>query len=225
MTFSFQAASSNRKTGPIATIYSSSDTCPDTCVFKNKLCYAKYGYVGMHWRRTDKVGMKFSELITGLKSLATNSLVRYNVAGDLVGKNTSIDFGKLKQLAALKLKIFTYTHKPVLKEQSKNYKQNRQKIKWANQNGLTINLSSNNPEEADKYYDLNIGPVVTVLPVNAPNTSFTPKGRKIIVCPQQNNDKITCAKCQLCAKKRSVIIGFKAHSTGKKYFAGPLKKS
>jgi len=79
-------------------------------------------------------------------------------------------------------------------------------------------LSANNIKEADelKKLDKNI-PVVVILPMNAPKVQTTAEGNKIVVCPAQTRDKVTCSKCKLCAiPDRSYIIGFLAHGIQKK---------
>ena len=66
--------------------------------------------------------------------------------------------------------------------------------------------------------DMGIGPVVTVLPTDAPRTIKTPKGRTIVACPAEYSDRVTCANCGLCQRRdrKDVIVGFHAHGTGKK---------
>ena len=64
--------STNRKTGPIAVVTSSQDTCPDTCPFKGGGCYADGGPLRLHW---DKVssgvrGITFKALLAKLRELS-----------------------------------------------------------------------------------------------------------------------------------------------------------
>src|SRR5262249_37642211 len=60
-------------------------------------------------------------------------------------------------------------------------------IAAANRAGFTINLSANNPAHADQLAELDIAPVVTVLPASVDGavtkTVKTPAGRTITVCP------------------------------------------
>ncbi len=205
--------SANRKIGNISAIYSENITCPSTCPLKDKGCYARYGMTGLHWRNLPDswaIGME------KVRALPNESTIRYGVAGDLPGVSDEIDGDKLNELIASAgpNTLYAYTHKPVLNH--KFAKQNAEIIKQTNtRENITINLSADSLEEADEMAELQIAPVVVVLPENSPNTVFTPKGRKVIVCPQQNNNKVTCASCRLCMKKRTVCIGFKAHSAGK----------
>lgn len=205
--------SANRKIGNISAIYSENTTCPSTCPLKDKGCYARYGMTGLHWRNLPDswaVGME------KVRALPNKSTIRYGVAGDLPGESDKIDGKKLNELldSVGNNTLYAYTHKPILNH--KFAKQNAKLIKEANsKDNITINLSADSLHEADEMAELQIAPVVVVVPENSPNTLFTPKGRKVIACPQQNNAKITCASCRLCMKKRGVIIGFKAHGSGK----------
>lgn len=217
MQFTLSLASGNRKTGPIAVATSSSDTCPDACPLKDRGCYARFGMLGMYWRRLDKnTENTFEKFLDKLKYIYHGCLFRYAQAGDLPGEGNKIDTAKLIQLvnAAKHTRAFTYTHKPV---GGKN-KNNTEAVKWANENGMTINLSADSLVEADFLANLKIGPVVTTLPTDAPKTSFTPQGRKVVVCPAQYMERVTCESCGLCQKnQRTVIVGFRAHGTGKSY--------
>ena len=104
---------------------------------------------------------------------------------------------------------FTYTH-----HIPNNH--NSELIKNSNQRGFTINLSAENNLMVDEYISLNIGPVVTLLPINADKVTYTPKGNKIVKCPNSNNDKIKCVDCKLCyIADRKYVIGFPAHGVRK----------
>ena len=212
--YSISLASGNQKTGPIAVTMSSKDTCPDACPLKNGACYARFSFLGGHWKKLSegKKGGTFSELLEKIKNLPRGKLMRLSAAGDLPGKNNQIDVEKLNELvrAASHTRAWGYTHKPV----GNGYEKNREAIKAANER-ITINLSADSVAEADELADLEIAPVVVTLPVGSPNTVFTPKGRKVVVCPAQHKENITCEKCQLCQRKRQVIIGFRAHSVMK----------
>ena len=59
---------------------------------------------------------------------------------------------------------------------------------------------------------------VKVPVVNSKNKppKTTPKGRRVVVCPAQIKDGVTCSTCKLCSKQRSFIVAFIAHGTQKK---------
>ena len=208
-TFSFTRESGNIKTGAIPVTMTSRNSCPKSCAFYDKGCYAKSGPLSWHWK---KVKQSFSHLIESIASLPADTFWRHNQAGDLVGVNEKINFLALKQIVKANKgkRGFTYTHKY-------NDKSNFKKIKFCNDNGFTVNLSANNVKEVDKLAKLKIAPVVVVLPENAPDTIITKAGNEIIVCPAQRKEGVTCSSCQLCQKvNRSVVVGFRAHGTAKK---------
>mgnify|MGYP001585964570 CR=1 FL=1 len=212
--------SENVKTGDIPVSTSSNYTCPNFCPLKNNGCYASFGNLSYHWLKVSngKRGDNFREFIKQITNLPAAQLWRHNQAGDIGGFNNRISGKQLRQLTKANTgkKGFTYTHKPV---EGKSYvaKQNRKHIKAANKRGFTINLSANNINHADKLIDLKIGPVVCILPENAPEVNYTPKGRKIITCPAQTRDNVTCKTCRLCQKvDRKFCVGFISHGNGRK---------
>ena len=104
---------------------------------------------------------------------------------------------------------------------------NFEAVKHANKNGFTINISTESLPVADRVIDLDL-PAVTVIPSNhecitaykgSDNRTYykvnkpikTPKGRKVVVCPAQLNEKINCSKCKICTKQRDFPVAFVAH--------------
>jgi hypothetical protein len=218
MFYVLKHVSGNRKTGPMPVSTSNSDTCPDACPIKLKGCYAKYGPTGMAWRNVDngkaKEAVEWPEFIRKVKALPNGGLWRHNQAGDLNGDMVTIDKDKLVQLvnANKNKKGFTYTHYDVLTNGL-----NRAQVKFANDKGFTINLSGNDTAHADKLKALDIAPVVVLMPRDAEKVSYTPEGNKVVICPAENSDKVTCLSCGLCqVSKRDYIIGFRAHGTAAK---------
>lgn len=212
--------STNRKTGPIPVSTTSEDTCPTSCPWRGKGCYANGGPLRIHWRKVslEDRGTGFSIFLEHIRSLPPGSLWRHNQAGDLPGQQEIIDHRKLRSLALASshVKGFTYTHKPVL-GRGRTAIRNRVAIERYNTLGFTINLSGDSPEHADQLLKLGIAPVTTVLPSDFEGRSFvTPEGNKGIVCPAAVRDGITCSSCKLCANyRRTYIIGFPAHGAQK----------
>ena len=212
MNYSLTKVSNNSKTGAIPVTVSNRKTCPPSCPLLKNGCYAEGYYTQLHWNKvtSGERGTNWNEFITSIKSLPKRILWRHNVSGDLVGTNDIIDAVALAQLVqANKNKSgFTYTHYPML---SAN---NIEAVKHANDAGFTVNLSANNIDQADHYKSLKIGPVVVVVADDCKKVTFTPNNNKIVVCPAQNNDKVTCSSCGLCQKQdRDYIIGFRVHGT------------
>jgi hypothetical protein len=212
--------SSNIKTGPIPVTTSDRSTCPSACPLKAGGCYAKGGPLGIHWAAVSNGdrGDSLSVLAKQIKAFPEGQVWRHNQAGDLPGLSDRIDSAALARLVQANKgrRGFTYTHKPC-EGDSNLATGNRAAVRFANQNGFTINLSANSLAHADRLAALDAGPVVAIVPENAPATMETPEGRKAIVCPAQQRDDITCATCQLCSRAmRSVIIGFRAHGSSKR---------
>jgi len=204
----FVRESANVKTGKIPVTYSAENTCPPSCPHFRGSCYAEGFHTRLAWNRAGRDGLAWGELCKRIESLPLNTLWRHNIAGDLPGEGENVD---IKALAALVLanlgkRGFTYSHK---KSPSAI-----RAIRSANRAGFTINLSADDAGEADTLAKLNAGPVVSVVPIDCPEKSETPEGRKIIVCPAQSRENVTCETCGLCARAdRDVIIGFRAHGT------------
>jgi hypothetical protein len=134
-------------------------------------------------------------------------------------------------------RVIAYTHKPVLPDTAVAAN-NRSIIADANTVGFIINLSANNPAEADALADLAIAPVVTILAHDyarrairhraktradewaetiaewrdriTPLSRHTPAGRRIAICPATYT-RATCKSCGACASPRDAVIGFPAH--------------
>lgn len=149
--------------------------------------------------------------------------VRLWQAGDMPGEgNKIISLRDIRRLidALFGLESWSYTHKPVLPQKGVTKRlaeSNARKIKECNDHGVTINLSANGLEHADRLADLGIGPVTSVLPSDANKGMKTPAGRKVVICPAVISDEVTCASCggdrgALCARNgRDYIVGFPAH--------------
>ena len=214
MNFYLNMVSGNKKTGTMPVSTSHAGTCPSTCPFKEKGCYAKAGPLAMHWRKvTDgERGTDWKGFLLQVRKIPRGTLWRMNQAGDLVGTNNLIDRSALMELvnASRKTKAFSYTHYPLTEE-------NVETLKMANNSGFTVNVSTNRRGEVDSAMKTGL-PVVTVLPVGTTERVLsTPEGNKILVCPASRGVELTCKECQLCQKRdRSFAIGFVAHGVSKK---------
>jgi hypothetical protein len=206
--------SKNQKTGPIPVTTTGADTCPDACPLKKNGCYADAGPLGLHWRAVSdgRRGISWDELCETIAALPDNQLWRHNQAGDLPGHGDAIDPAELGELVRANIgrRGFTYTHKPATPEN----------LKWiaaANEWGFTVNLSANDLAHADALADTGAGPVVTLLPADIRENTVTPAGRRVVICPAETRDDVTCASCQLCSRaNRKTIVGFPAHGPSQK---------
>ena len=76
--FSFIKKTGNAKLGAeMSSTYSSSNTCPNACPFKNNGCYCSEGYyTRLHWQKVDsgERGIKFDDLINKINYDLENEL-------------------------------------------------------------------------------------------------------------------------------------------------------
>ncbi len=211
--------SKNKKVGRMPVTTSTATTCPTICPFAHENeggCYAGSGPLKLHWDKITKGerGDDWSTFIDKIKALPPMQKWRHNQAGDLPGDMEELDGDKCVDLARANegKRGFTYTHYDVLD----NF-QNAIIVNSMNHLGFTVNVSGNNLDHADELCDMDIAPVVVVLPSDQTTNTVTPKGRKVVVCPATYKDDIACVDCMLCEKRnRNVIVGFPAHGTSKK---------
>ena len=209
MQYHYIPKSANSKTGPIPVTYSQRETCPESCPHYRTDCYAEDFYTRMVWDRVPQRGAPLETLCANIAALPAGTLWRHNVAGDLPGAGESIDAAALGEIVRANAgrRGFTYTHKTTSAE-------NLEWIAHANTWGFTVNLSADDAGHADELADTGAGPVCAIVPMDTPEHSTTPAGRRIVVCPAQTRDDVTCATCQLCQRaQRAVIVGFRAHGT------------
>lgn len=214
MRYQLTYRSSNAKTGPIPVSTSSAKTCPDVCPLKTLGCYATGGPLALHWKAVTNGsrGTHWQTFLRQIFELPANQLWRHNQAGDLPGLNNTINGDALRSLTIANRgkRGFTYTHKPPTPE-------NLSLIREANEGGLTINLSANNLDHADKLIKTGL-PVTVVLPSEDVDkrSQLTPAGHKVVTCPAARSKRINCSTCALCQKAdRNFIIGFPAHGARK----------
>ena len=211
MNYATTQISRNRKIGNISCTYTERASCPRACPLRDAGCYADGGPVAIHWRKLDKAGKSLHELCEFIAEQATR-LWRHNVAGDLASKAGKICLETLRAIVVANTgkNGFTYTHHDM------SIQHNREAVAEANARGFTINLSANDLHHADQLADLGVGPVVTLLPMDAKNNVRTPMGRQVVVCPAVLQDDVNCQSCRLCARKeRKSIVGFPAHGMRK----------
>ena len=215
MQVALTAISSNRKTGAIPTSTTEKASCPSTCPFLLKGCYAKGGPQNIHWSAISRGerGMVWSEFTSAIRKLKRGQLWRHNVSGDLPHSDGVIDSAKVSALvdANRGRKGYTYTHHILNNE-------NLAIIQESNKNGFTINASCESVDVADSVMTEHGIPAVAVINSEESRRFFTTtSGRKVIVCPATVHDNVSCADCGICANaNRSAIVAFPAHGNAKK---------
>lgn len=187
-------------------------SCPSTCPFINKGCYAKSGPLALHWRKVSEGerGTDWQGLCDFVAALPERQIWRHNQAGDIPHSLGLIDSDLLMQLVLANKgrRGYTYTHHTLNHE-------NIQQLQLSNALGFTINASTESLQAADAAMDHGL-PAVTVISSDSVLPERTPAGRKAVLCPAQSRD-VSCAECGLCAKAdRTCVVMFKAHGTAKK---------
>ena len=215
MRYHLTQKSSNAKTGPIPVSTTSSDSCPISCPMHDGGCYAKSGPLALHWAKIDKGerGMDAQSFYDAIRALPEGQLWRHNQAGDLPGIGDTIDGDAMAQLiiANKGRRGFTYTHKPISNLDNWSW------VALANNEGFTVNVSTNSLAEASKVSEKYTLPLVTIMPDDAREKVTLDSGATVVVCPVQTGKAESCATCQLCARSnRKVIIGFRAHGAAKR---------
>jgi hypothetical protein len=205
--------SGNSKTGPIPVSTTYAASCPDVCPLKKGGCYAEIGPLALHWRKVETVGDTWEDFCDKIKGLRNGTFWRHNAAGDLLHDKQVIDKKTLSMLVrANKGKMgFTYTHHDM------QIASNRMVVAKANAYGFTVNLSANNLQHADELLAYGIAPVASVVALDHPKLSYTPKGNKVVVCPATYRNDVTCDSCRLCQRAdRRCVVAFPVHGVAKK---------
>ena len=193
---------------PVTT--SEESTCPTTCPFYGGSCYAKSGFhQRMHWKKVSNKerGGSWDDLTKFVKELKPHQLWRHNVAGDMPHFQGHIRLDLLKDLVQAnqesQARGYTYSHHKLITH-------NVEAMKFANNNGFTINASTESLSDADAAIDKGL-PAVCVVDNSKDVPTETPNGHKVVVCPAQVRD-ITCKDCGLCQQsKRSCVVAFLSH--------------
>ena len=214
--------SSNKKTGPIPTSTSERASCPTTCAFYNKGCYAASGPQNLHWQKVSKRerGTDWQTFCNSIKKLPKGQLWRHNVSGDLPHVLGYINETLVNELVKANRgrNGYTYTH-------HKRSKDNTRILIEANKKGFTVNASCESLEQADAAMSQGL-PAVVVVDSSKPCPKTTPDGRRVMQCPAtKDGSTVQCATCGLCSvSSRRCVVAFPAHGNSKKHVNKLLNK-
>ena len=208
--------SNNAKTGRMPVTTTEESSCPSTCPhLQSGGCYAKSGPVSWHWKKVSHGlrGGTWSDLTDFVSKLERGQLWRHNQAGDLgytkdANNRELIRLDLLKSLVdankSSKARGYTYTHHKL------DYIHNLEAVKYANNNGFTVNASCETMSQVDDAIANGI-PAVVVVDNSKDVPTLTPNNNKVVVCPAQTSDT-NCVDCGLCAQaKRKCVVAFLAH--------------
>lgn len=205
----FSPKSINRKLGGLPCSTSSANTCAPSCPLKKGGCYGHSWPLSHHWREVSagRRGTDWSTFCSKIADLDEGTMWRHNVAGDLPHERGVIDQQLLSQLVEANQgkSGFMFTH-------HEPNGPNCESILWSNQQGLTINMSANSLGHADELASLNIAPVAALVFPGETEPIETPAGRPVQICPAQEYEDVTCAKCGACCDPLpGLVVGFKPH--------------
>ena len=213
--------SSNKKTGPIPTSTTERASCPTTCAFYNKGCYAASGPQNLHWMKISKPdengnrrGTNWADFCKTVRKFTKGQLWRHNVSGDIPHVMGYIVEDLLNMLVKANRgkRGYTYSHHDI------KTGDNLKLLLDANRQGLTINASTESLDAADSAVDSGL-PTVVVVDSTKPCPKRTPKGRIVMQCPAtKEGSTVQCATCGLCAvSSRRCVVAFPAHGNAKKH--------
>ena len=203
----------NRKLGPIAVTTSSRALCPDSCPLKKNGCYADGGPLAMHWNKvTDgSRGCSAADHADQVRKVtADGTFIRFNQAGDLPLSTDPAAALSILQAADSSRAAWTYTH----------HTDHADQVATLNATvKATVNLSANSLAEVDDLADQ--GSPVVCLSTDPAKVQTTPAGRRVVRCPAEYTDDLTCQGCgngrPLCSRKsRTYAIAFTPHGSSVK---------
>ncbi len=187
--------SANTKTGPMTTTYRTEESCPSTCPLLGQGCYAD----GRIRAIPRKYGQEGNEAILSLIDKPLTFGVRFNVVGDFALADGSLDVDYVNACNALaearpEVKIIAYTHM------------------WRTLTpdvfSFVCNASCETPEQVAEA--VAAGWQATLVGSEA-GTKIA--GKRVITCPAQTRDDVSCATCMLCSKggEGRAVVNFEVH--------------
>jgi hypothetical protein len=207
-------ASTNTKTGKgCAVTYRTADTCPASCPLRASGCYARGRIFGIPAR----LGTEDGESYAAVRALADApgvSLVRANVCGDVLTPDGTPDrpyLAALSDLAASR-PTFSYTHA------------------WRDLTpdiapGVTLNASCETAADLETATAAGWPTVVSDTGEEDSLIGSTVAGRRVVQCPGQTRESVTCASCRLCARpRRAVTVAFVVHGSGRALAARSIRQ-
>jgi hypothetical protein len=141
--------------------------------------------------------------------------LRDRVVGDVVTESGTIDHDYIEAIADLATEAdlvpFGYTHAWRAMD--------REDVDRIADAGYVMNASCETREDIRTAIDLGM-PVTIASDIVEDGETFTrPDGKtlRIVTCPAQTRENVTCADCGLCAKpERAAVVRFNIHGTARK---------
>lgn len=201
--------SGNAKTGPLPVTYRPLATCPTACPFlPTGPVGGCYGTGRLFASAEHRSGTVDVETATWRVRLGMDPAARYlrdRVVGDVVTPAGDLDRAYLAAIAEIAtangLVPFGYTHAWRLVSSAD--------VAWLGALGYVMNASVETLAQAEQASAA--GMPVTIVDDQLPEGA-TIAGQRLVTCPAQTRDGVTCATCGLCAKAdRPSVIRFLPH--------------
>lgn len=205
----FVAVSGNTKTGPIPVTYRDMDaTCPRDCAFFNNGCYGDGRIKGLASRYSRTFTLDHARSVLAKRKTSAKYL-RDRVVGDLLTAGGRFDMPYVRAIARLArehaLTVFGYTHAWRMLD--------KRAVSSISASGYVLNASCETV--ADVRMAISLGMPTVITNDDVPEGMMI-DGRRVVTCPAQTRDNVTCASCGLCAKpERKSVVRFLVHGPSK----------
>ena len=205
------ARSGNSKTGPVPVTYRPMVTCPVDCPFlpggAHGGCYGTGRLFASAKYRAGDMDVETAIWRVRLGKEPGARYLRDRVVGDVVTLAGEIDrdyLAAITEIATVNgLVPFGYTHAWRLFTVGD--------MAWLARIGYVMNASVETARQVEQAAAL--GMPVTIVDEAMPEGAEI-AGRRLVTCPAQTRDGITCADCGLCAKAdRTTVIRFLPHGS------------
>lgn len=225
----FVQVSQNAKIGLSSATYASQVTCPSSCPFRGNGCYAESGHVGIVTHRLNKCAVSegySAEDVTLMeadlvrKYARKNALpLRLHVVGDTPTTESAKALGEAcdHYMDVGKAPVWTYTH-------------NWRDIPRESFGRMSVLASCETMQDAKTAYESGYAAAVVVESHPTDGRAYVDEftGLRVIPCPQQTREGVTCVDCGLCLNDKNLrkvqgVVAFAAHGSSKKRVLATLK--
>lgn len=216
--------SDNRKLGPISATYASQESCPSSCPWFGKGCYAEKGPTSFTTRRLNRSAVRGALRIAetearAIDTLTGDRLLRLHVVGDARTDAAARVLGAAADRYSRRgntprkgRKVWTYSHawRTVSRES------------WGH--SVSVLASVETVRDAREAMAKGYAAAVVVSSFER-DSAYQIDGVTVVPCPNQTQD-ITCRDCGLCRdderlRSAGLVIAFEAHGSG----AGSMRQT
>lgn len=209
--------SQNRKTGPVSATYASQATCPTTCPFRGSGCYAESGPTAIITRRLSRSTAGQIEVArqeaAAIRGLSGTRPLRIHVVGDCATDEAA----KIVAAAAADhaAPSWTYTHAWAT-------------VARASWGETSVVASCETTDEIRAAHARGYATCIVV--ARHPSRKvYEIDGCKIVPCPAESVEGVTCATCGICTRdtkirEKGLTVGFAAHGSGTKKAVAAIER-